>query len=179
MTVVVRSLLFLSSLSPVSAILGLRLLSDHADRALALLVVAAATAALGVLMADLLGREGKEIVTVAERSARDEVPAAYLAGYLLPFLVANPSDSSSVTGLVAFLIILAWLYIAGSLVYLNPTLTLLGFHLFEVQGNAGSTHVSFMLLMRSSIVQSGDRLCATASGAVRIGRVLQEGERCG
>lgn len=179
MTVLVRFLLFLSSLSPVSAILGLRLLSDHTDCALVLLVLAVATAGLGVLMAGIVGREGKVIVTVAQRSARDEVPAAYLAGYLLPFLVANPSDSSTVTGLIAFLIVLAWLYIAGGLVYLNPTLTLLGFHLFEVQGTAGSTHVSFMVLTKSSIVQSGDRLCTTASGAVRTGRVLKEGEPCG
>jgi hypothetical protein len=61
----------------------------------------------------------------------DEV-MGYIAGYLLPFLSIDLSSGRVLAAVAVFLAVLCYLYVTTDMIYINPTLNLLGFKVYEV-----------------------------------------------
>jgi hypothetical protein len=71
---------------------------------------------------------------------RDEEVVAYLVLYVLPFLSLNLSDPASTISFVILFVTLATVYVTADMIHVNPTLNLLGWHVFEAETSAGSSH---------------------------------------
>jgi hypothetical protein len=71
-------------------------------------------------------------VVLLDVESRDGDLAAYLATYLLPFVAIFSADWRDLASLAGFVVILGVIYVRSRLIYLNPTLALLGYHLDRV-----------------------------------------------
>lgn len=58
---------------------------------------------------------------------------SYVVTYLLPFLGAPFVTVEQGIGLAIFFAVLAVLYINSDMIHINPTLNLVGFHIYEVE----------------------------------------------
>jgi hypothetical protein len=125
-----RILLFVSSFSPLFAIWGVRLIPSPIS------VVPFAASAIGiagtliVLYAKRL-EEGR-VDRVESVKPRDTEAAAYLVTYVVP-LALPTTDWRDWVAVLLFLSIVAALYLRSGMDYINPTLALMGYHLYEAQ----------------------------------------------
>jgi len=133
-----KALLFLSSYLPVFVIFTLLAWTSYGPWAL-LSLLAGVLGIIGVLAAFWWARSTEpEGVTVASVERKDTEALAYLVTYVLPFLDVDLSDSVKILGFVILFVTLATVYINADMLHINPTLNLLGWHVFEVQTPAGS-----------------------------------------
>lgn len=63
---------------------------------------------------------------------KNEQVAGYLVTYVLPFLGFDFENKSDQLALLVIFIIICILYIRADLIYINPTLLLLGYNIFDV-----------------------------------------------
>jgi hypothetical protein len=126
-----RALLFVSSYAPVFAIASIRF------RGIAIASVCAALAIVGMLVVVLA------VVWLPRRVARRHVQAfkvedtsgevsAYLAGYLLPFVVIAEPGWRDVVGFAIFFLVAARLALVARLELLNPMVYLVGRRVLRV-----------------------------------------------
>ena len=124
--------LFFSSYTPLFLLLVLRSIQHSRTVAIA----SAVSAALGLLGTFALLRAARSKGTadykLLEVENRDSDVAAYAATYLLPFLVVFGGRWQDIASLAAFVVILGVIYVRSRLIYVNPTLALLGFRLWRV-----------------------------------------------
>jgi hypothetical protein len=57
---------------------------------------------------------------------------SYIAAYLVPFLGLNLTELNDVVLFAGFLAVLCVVYINSNMIFVNPLLSLAGFHTFEV-----------------------------------------------
>lgn len=76
-------------------------------------------------------------VQVYELASRDKDALVYLVTYLLPLISLNISTVRDVIVLVILLSLIFWLSIYSDLLYVNPTLFILGKRLFDVNTSKG------------------------------------------
>lgn len=95
----------------------------------------------------------------------------YLVGYLLPIILVDPSDSSDVIAVAAFVIILSIAYAAADLHYLNPLLPLVGLGVWQLTVDAGDRRHKFMAIGPRSGITFKTRLSVVGNGPVRLVRV--------
>jgi hypothetical protein len=132
--------LFLSSYSPAFLILAVRAI----DRSYALFVVSL-TLAVGssglFLLFIRFARAGAPYkAEILEVEPHDADLAAYVATYLLPFIVVFGASAQDVVALGLFLFFIGVLWVNSGMVYLNPLLALRGYHVYLVQlGTVGAT----------------------------------------
>ncbi|HEV2857647.1 MAG TPA: hypothetical protein VGW80_04505 [Solirubrobacterales bacterium] len=128
-----RTLLFLSSYTPVFLILALT--EYGVSCVLFLLSIALLIAGvLGVaLFAAVASRRTRQRMTVVDIEARDADLAGYLVGYLLPFVGIGADNWRDVAAFVLFFVFLGIVYVNSRMIYVNPILALLGYHLYEVK----------------------------------------------
>ena len=69
---------------------------------------------------------------IVEVDYRDPDVAAYAATYLLPFVTVFTGAWQDVVSLGGFVAVLGVIYVRSRLIYVNPTLSLLGYHLTRV-----------------------------------------------
>jgi hypothetical protein len=135
--------LFLSSYLPLFILVGVRSIGRST-----LIVwvcvgfVVAAVIGTAVFLAAITSRNQLPIeVTSIEN--RDGDVAGYAATYLLPFVTVFTGTWQDLTSLLGFIGILGIIYVRSRLIYINPTLALLGFHLsrllYQTPRPAGST----------------------------------------
>jgi hypothetical protein len=143
--------LFLSSYSPAWLILAVR--SFHRSTLLFWLSIGLASVSGGafLLFVWIARRRGGPFeATVEEVEPRDAELAAYVATYLLPFVVVFGAKFQDVLALGLFLLFIGLLWVNSGLVYLNPLLALIGYHVFVVRitpigGTSDSVSRSFLL----------------------------------
>jgi 5-methylcytosine-specific restriction endonuclease McrA len=124
--------MFLSSYSPLFLLVGLRSVDDsHAIAIVAGLLVIAGAAGT-VLLLSAAPSKTDEIYKLVEVEKRDGDVAAYAATYLLPFLTVFNGKTLDVISLAAFVAFLGFIYVRSRLIYVNPVLMLLGYHLWRV-----------------------------------------------
>lgn len=129
-----KTILFLSSYSPVLFLLALQLdWSSHAW----LIVLLNLLGALGVagLLAILGMTKSKPITKYLVRRRRDAgaESAAFLAGYLLPLLTASLDTFYALVATAVYLL-MAWVVtVRSSLIQVNPVLLILGFRIVQVE----------------------------------------------
>ena len=135
-----RSLLFLSSYVPVFFIFSVLGWKTYGFWALVPAGVGL-VGALGIVVVRLWVRTTAPIsFPVSAVQRKDAEALAYLVTYVLPFLNVKPDDPSSVASLVILFVTLAAVYINADMLHINPTLNLLGWHVFEVDTPGGTSH---------------------------------------
>jgi hypothetical protein len=139
-TALARAVLFISSYAPLTLIFAVLFFRDRPLVA----VVNLAVTAVGLLglTAFLLGarRFAARSGTVASIHSRDDQVMSYIMSYLVTFLSVAFSDLRQLIALAAFFIILAYIYINANMIYVNPTLNFLGYHLYEITLDDGETY---------------------------------------
>lgn len=91
-------------------------------------------AAVGVLLFAIIAKRcTSQEMTVLNIRARDSDLAGYLVGYLLPFLSMAASTWRDVLALALFFIVIGVVYVNSRMIYVNPVLAIMGYHLYEVQ----------------------------------------------
>jgi hypothetical protein len=125
--------LFLSSYAPAFLILAVRSYHHSTALFLAALAVAIVSAAAFLLFIRLARRGGPFRAEVADVEPRDGDLAAYVATYLLPFVVVFGATVQDVIALALFLFFIGVLWINSRMLYLNPLLALAGYHVYVVR----------------------------------------------
>lgn len=139
-TAAARAVLFVSSYAPLTVIFAVLFFRDRPLVA----AINLAVTALGLLglASFLLGarRLAARQGTVASIHSRDDQVMSYIMSYLVTFLSVAFSDARQLIALAAFFVILAYIYINANMIYVNPTLNLLGYHLYEITLQDGETY---------------------------------------
>jgi hypothetical protein len=76
-------------------------------------------------------------VTFTHVSPRDADTMSYIVTYLVPFVDISYTAVSKSIALGILLVVVAILYVSANLIYINPILNLLGYHIFEVESEGG------------------------------------------
>lgn len=124
--------LFLSSYAPLFLLVGLRSVgrSDVVTIACGVLIFLGALGTVVFLQAAERKPTGTyQLLEVADRNGD---VAAYAATYLLPFVTVFSGEWQDVATLAAFVVFLGVLYVRSRLIYVNPVLSILGYHLWSV-----------------------------------------------
>ena len=123
--------MFLSSFAPLFVLMAY----ENRDTRSALIALLAATAigllGLALVMWQLCSQSGPQI------KVRDSFPLegevlAYIAVYLVPFLGVDLSRLDSTIAFVFFLLVLCVVYVNSNMLFVNPVLSLCGYHSYEV-----------------------------------------------
>lgn len=154
-------MLFLSSYSPAFLILAVRSVNHSWALfwiSIALTVLSAGTFLLFIRVAR---RGGPFRATVESVEPHDGDLAAYVATYLLPFIVVFGATVQDVIALGLFLFFIGLLWVNSRAIYLNPLLALIGYHIYVVQVRPVGTSATDalprnFLLSRKSHLQKGD-----------------------
>lgn len=131
--------MFLSSYSPLFALLAYT--NRHVHCAWAILGAVALLSLLGlaVVMLSKRNERGPRLV-IEHAKPQDGDVLAYIATYLIPFLGLDLSKRDDVVVLCAFLVVLMLVYVNSSMLFVNPVLSLAGYHSFEVEDPDGHTY---------------------------------------
>lgn len=70
---------------------------------------------------------------VVKFSRRDSEVMGYIAAYLIPFLTFQLSNWQHSLALGVFVAVLLIIYVHSNMIYINPMLNLMGFHLYEIE----------------------------------------------
>ena len=133
MTVLARLVLFASSYAPAAALLGVRVLDSHPDRAFGLFAVAFALTVAVAFIPKLLARPQPHPVTLVDSDDEATRLTDYVVAYLLPFIFVDVRDTYAVIAAFILLTFVGVLYIRLRLVYLNPLMALLGYRVWRVK----------------------------------------------
>lgn len=161
--------LFLSSYSPAFLILAVR--SFHHSVILFWVSLGLAVLSAGAFLLFIFAaRQGGPFrAAVDDVEPQDAELAAYVATYLLPFVVVFGPTVQDVIALSMFLFFVGLLWVNSGMVYLNPLLALIGYHVYVARLSplgAGPNDVlprSF-LLSRQSDLRIGDEVMPDSIG---------------
>lgn len=165
-----RTLLFLASYALLFALLS----ALHWNTVAGWLFLATTLVGLagGAGVLSIVGRGGRQLAVVIEARANNGALAGYLVGWLMPFIVLQPDDTSSVVSLGFFFILLGVVYVRGNLLHLNPFLALLGYHVWDVTAVVGTHEQQFTLLTRADQVSRNDKIrYSITTRSIRYGEV--------
>ena len=143
--------MFLSSYSP---LFGLLAYTNHETRwAWRILVAVAIVSVIGLVTVMWATRnELGPRLTVAHSKPHDGEVLAYIATYLIPFLTLDLSKTEDIVTLCGFLVVLMVVYINSSMLFVNPLLSIAGYHSFQVDDPDGH---SYTLLTRRRDLEPG------------------------
>ncbi|WP_324134238.1 hypothetical protein [Bosea sp. (in: a-proteobacteria)] len=149
-----RFILFLSSYAPLWAIFFI------SGPTTATGIICAILAILGPLAIVILINESKKAaavrLTVYKVRRKDSDTMGYIATYVIPFAATKLDDPSQIASLLIFFLALAFVYINSGLIHINPTLSLLGYRIYEVED---SEENAFPLIARR-LIRKGDTVLA-------------------
>jgi hypothetical protein len=91
-------------------------------------------------------------LAVAHARPQDGEVLAYIATYLIPFLGLDLSKRDDVVVLCGFLLVLMVVYINSSMLFVNPLLSIAGYHSFDVEDPDGH---SYTLIARRRDLEPG------------------------
>jgi prepilin signal peptidase PulO-like enzyme (type II secretory pathway) len=146
-----RIALFLSSYSPLFAILAYR--SRHDDEVWRTLAGLAAISllALAAVMAAKANERGPSL-KVHRSKPKDGDVLAYTATYLVPFLGVDLTHKEGAVIFASFLIVLGVVYVNSDMLFVNPALNLCGYHSFWITDEHGH---EFSLITRRKELDKG------------------------
>lgn len=132
-TFLVRIVLFLSSYAPLFALFAVKQYSH--SHTIAYIFSAISLLSLLVLYAFIHTSKSIEpsTVVVKQHIARDGDAMSYIVTYLVPFLDVKFTELDNVIGLGIIFLVLGILYVNSNMVYMNPVLNLVGFHIFDTR----------------------------------------------
>lgn len=143
-----RYVLFASSYSPLTLAFAVLYLRSSRPTAVVLFAFAAASVALLVAMLRVVNGMARQPLVVENTARKDSDTLSYLATYLIPFALSPPKDAYELGALAIFVIVLGFLYVNSNMIYINPVLNAMGYHLYEVTPQNSKRTV--ILLSRTS-----------------------------
>lgn len=128
-----KLILFLSSYSPLFVILFIQ--SPFPAKWVAPAMLAVAVVSVAILVGVLrLGTDlNPESLKVIDASKMDTEAVSYIVTYIFPFMGIDFCSSRVSISMTVVFLVLAILYVNSSLIYINPVLNLLGYHIYEVR----------------------------------------------
>jgi hypothetical protein len=93
--------------------------------------------------------------------SRDGDAMSYIVTYLLPFLAVKLSDVTDVASLGIVLLVIAILYVNSNMIYTNPVLNIVGYHIFEIQDDEGKTTA---LICKRAYIRTGSEIDVISLG---------------
>jgi hypothetical protein len=100
-------------------------------------------------------------VVIEKISGKDTEAMSYIVTYLIPFLDIKLDEVSSAVSLLLLFLVVGVLYVHSNLIYINPTLNLLRYHLFEIEVEGGMTSA---LLSKRRFVERGASIRVVSLG---------------
>lgn len=85
---------------------------------------------------------------------------SYIASYVIPFLAVPFNGLEQALSLIIFFIVLGVIYVNSNMIHINPMLNIIGYTLYDVTLESGSTH---SLITRRHIVR-GESLSVVKIG---------------
>lgn len=159
-----RSLLFLSSYSPVLAIMALKSYGISCPIFIFSLLFLTA-AVVGIALFWMIAKRHTPFkAKVLDVESRDADLAGYLVAYLLPFLGVIATGWRDVLALALFFAFVGIVYVNSRMIYINPILALFGYHLYEIKattaqgGNTPDRIASQFLVTKHTWVRPEDHL---------------------
>lgn len=156
-----RIVLFLSSYTPLFLIMGVKYGLVHHYFGLATLLLSAASIAALLYYLRVARTFGADRVTVEKISGKDTEAMSYIVTYLIPFLDIKIEEVSNWVSLLLLFLVVAVLYVHSNLIYINPTLNVMNYHLFEIEIDGGKTTA---LLSKRSFVERGSQISVISLG---------------
>lgn len=149
-----RIILFLSSYSPLLVILGLL---NSENWMLSAVLYAIAAASLVVLYLFLASHKGEDTdqVAVKKVASKDSEALSYIVTYLLPFLGISIKELVTAISLAIFIAVIGIIYVSSNIVYINPILSLRGYHMLEIEDGSGKVS---MLVTKRPYVRPGSTI---------------------
>lgn len=146
-----RIALFLSSFSPLFGLMAF--VNRCTPLAMWLLAGVSAVGIVGlvIVMVTLASETGINIV-VQRATPMDGEVLAYIAAYLVPFLGLDLTEINDVVLFCGFLVVLCIVYINSNMLFVNPLLSVAGFHTFAVTDKNNSV---FTVLTRQRDIPDG------------------------
>lgn len=89
-----------------------------------------------------------EKVTGLQR--RDGEIMSYIASYLIPFVTFPLDGWAQIGSLLVFIFVLSVIYVTSNMIYINPMLNLIGYHLYEVTFE--NSELSHYLITRQEVI---------------------------
>lgn len=140
--------MFFSSYSPLFALLAYT--NRHVRGAWPTLAAVSVASLLGLAAVMAANRDAQgPRLTVAHAKPQDGDVLAYIATYLIPFLGVDLGKTDGIVVLAGFLLVLLIVYINSSMLFVNPVLSLAGYHSFEIEDPDG--HVYSLLTRRRDL----------------------------
>lgn len=145
----IRCLLFISSYFPLALIFCILLWETYTFWAIVILLIGISGLIILFLYFMLIApRRTKSHETITELDRHDGDVLSYVASYLIPFV------SLDLTGVqrwavIVFLVVLLIIYVNSNMIYINPILNILGYHLYEIK--IANNETAFYLLSRQRV----------------------------
>ena len=86
---------------------------------------------------------------------------SYIVTYLLPFLAIKLNDKMDVASVGLLLLVVGVLYVNSNLIHTNPILSMMGYHLFEIEDADKKTTT---LICKRSYVKIGSEMNVVSVG---------------
>jgi hypothetical protein len=134
-SIVSRIVLFLSSYVPLFLILGFLARSHGKMHGSWVFFAIAVILALGVwaYLRWATLRLNPTHLTAERVSDKDSEIMSYIATYLMPFLTDFSKPWIDLLPQGIFFFVIGFLYVSSNMIYINPTLTFLRYHVFEIE----------------------------------------------
>lgn len=130
--VVFRSVLFLSSYAPLFLILAILLLHESYVASAALIATLILSLVTLRLFLSTIRESSRVRIEVEEIQPKDGEMVSYIATYAIPFLAAPFETWEKGVGLAVFFVVVWFMQVKLNLLYVNPVLAILNYHLYEV-----------------------------------------------
>ncbi len=145
----VRCLLFISSYFPLSVIFCILLWEKHLFWAVLILLIGLSGLVILLLYFLLIvPRRTRSHETITSLERHDGDVLSYVASYLVPF-VSLDLTGTQIWAVLVFLVVLLIIYVNSNMIYINPMLNFLGYHLYEI--TIDHNEASFYLLTRQRV----------------------------
>jgi len=142
-------MLFLSSYAPLFVIIAVRSWSTNRHLAVGLGILAVLSVVVLFAFLHTVRTLSVTKMKVASVRSRDGDVMSYIVTYLLPFLAVKPDDLTDVMSQGIFFLVIGILYVNSHMIYANPILNIVGYHIFEIEDVEGK--VSSLICNRSYI----------------------------
>lgn len=107
-------------------------------------------------------------VEIVRVNRRDGEAMSYIISYLIPFIALPSAKISDFISLCVIFLVLGILYINSEMIHINPTLNLLGWHIFEV---TDANDITITIIAKTKLKNK------TALDAIQIGDNIYWGKR--
>jgi hypothetical protein len=153
-------LLFLSSYSPAFLIIAIRSFQHSWTLFWVSIAMCVGSAVAFLIFLTVVRRGAPILVTVQSVEPRSSELAAYVATYLLPFVLVPSATLQDVLGLAVFIVFIGILWVNSGMLYLNPLLALCRFRLYvaTVRASGGSDLPRSFLITRHVDLAVGEKM---------------------